>query len=390
VQANDKEPGALVPFSILHFSDLHLDAAFATSRLPAKVARRCREQLRQTLLRIMEIAKYRKADAITIAGDLFEREHLTPDTAAFLAHEFAGLAPTPVFIAPGNHDAAEASSIYQRGHWPENVNIAIKPALTEWRLSKDYSLWMAAHLGPSERQNFLKDFHLPEAASRPFPILLLHASAVSNHFEDGRSHAPLTLEEIRQAGFALALLGHYHTSRVLRHETTVAVYPGSPEPLGFHENAQHGAAWIELHPGQEPKIEMLPLAALHFTTLEIDVTNCEQREQVLDKITSVARAQEMSSHFARIKLTGQAASTLQLELDLLAERLEKSFGYVSLENHARPGYDLQKLGDEPTVRGEFVRHLLASIAREPDKAGLYHEALHYGLQAFEQEEITLR
>lgn len=75
------QAGAFLPFSILHFSDLHLEAAFATSRLPAKLARRCREQLRQTLRRIMEIANYRKADAVTIAGDLFEREHLTPDTA---------------------------------------------------------------------------------------------------------------------------------------------------------------------------------------------------------------------------------------------------------------------------------------------------------------------
>ena len=382
-----------MPFSILHFSDLHLDAAFATSRLPAKVARRCREQLRQTLRRILEIAQYRKADAITIAGDLFEREHLTPDTATFLAHEFAALAPTPIFIAPGNHDAADAASLYQRGHWPENVNIAIKPTLTEWRLSKDFSLWMAAHTGPSERQNFLKDFHFSESTPRetkPFPILLLHASAVINHFEENRAHAPLTLEEIRQAGFSLALLGHYHTSRVLRHENTVAVYPGSPEPLGFHENAKHGVAWIELQTETEPKIEMLPLAALHFDTLEINVTDCLQREQVVDKIQQAAREQELRSHFVRIKLVGQAAATLQLDMDMLTERVAESFDYVSLENHTRPGFDLQKLAEEPTVRGEFVRNLLTTIAREESKSELYYEALHYGLQAFEQEEVTLR
>lgn len=381
-----------MPFSILHFSDLHLDAAFATSRLPAKVARRCREQLRQTLRRILEIAQYRKADAVTIAGDLYEREHLTPDTSAFLAHEFAALAPTPIFIAPGNHDAADAASLYQRGHWPENVNIAIKPGLTEWRLSKDYSLWMAAHVGPSERQNFLKDFHLPEAtrATQPFPILLLHASAVINHFEDSRAHAPLTLEEIRAAGFALALLGHYHTSRVLRHENTIALYPGSPEPLGFHENAKHGAAWIELAPEQEPKIEMLPLAALHFDTLEINIDDCAQREQVADKIMAATGAQEMDSYFVRVKLVGQPAETLQLDLDALHTRLAKNFGYLSLENHTRPGVDLHKLAEEPTVRGEFVRNLLAAIAREENKTELFNEALHYGLQAFAQEEITLR
>lgn len=379
-----------MPFSILHFSDLHLDAAFAASRLPAKVARRCREQLRQTLRRILEISQDRKADAITIGGDLFEREHLTPDTATFLAHEFDKIAPTPIFIAPGNHDAADTASIYQRGHWPENVNIAVKSKLTEWPLSKDYSLWTAAHLGPSEHQNFLENFHMPEAAARPIPILLLHASAVINHFEGSRAHAPLTLDEIRGAGFGLALLGHYHTSRVLRHENIIAVYPGSPEPLSFQENTKHGVAWIALHPGQVPQVEFLPLATLRFDTLEINVEGCAQREQLLDKIMSRADGQELSTRFVRLRLLGRAAATLDLDVDLIRSRMEKSFGHVSIENLTQPAFDLQKLAEEPTVRGEFVRNVLAAMERETEKQNFYNEALQYGLQAFEREEVKLR
>ncbi len=379
-------------FSILHFSDLHLDANFASSYLPAKTARQCREQLRQTFRRILELAKTRKADAVTIAGDLFERERLSHDTSSFLYEEFEKLSPIPVFIAPGNHDAADAVSLYQRGRWPENVTIAIKPALTEWRLSKEFSLWSAAHLSPSDRQNFLDGFRLPEPASadKPFPILLLHASVISSRASDLRAHAPLTIDDVRAAGFTLALLGHYHTSRIIRSDKLTAVYPGSPEPLGFQNEGGHDVAWIQLTPGALAEVELLPIAALNFETINVSVDDRQHREHVLDKILHLANEQKLANSLVRLRLVGQTPPALQLDLEVLAARLEKSFSYLRLEDQTRPAWDLEKLAIEPTARGEFVRDMKILSEREPAQAALYDEARLYGLQAFEQEEIRLQ
>ncbi|MGH7490940.1 MAG: metallophosphoesterase family protein [bacterium] len=381
-----------MPFSILHFSDLHLDANFASSYLPARVARRCREQLRQTFRRILELAASRKADAVTIAGDLFERERLSHDTAAFLCAEFEKLAPVPVFIAPGNHDAADAVSLYQRGRWPENVNIAIKPTMAEWRLSKEFSLWSAAHMSPSDRQNFLESFRVPEpaGASRPFPILLLHASVLAAHTAEVRAHTPLTLEDIRAAGFTLALLGHYHTSRILRSDKLIAVYPGSPEPLGFQNEGGHDVAWIQLVPGQLPNVELLPLAALNFEAVTVPVDDCQHRDQLIDKMLHIAAEKKLMHGLVRMQLSGQAQATLDLDLEAIAGRLQKNFAYLRLEDQTRPAWDLDRLGQEPTARGEFVRDMIRLIEREPAQKSFYTEAMHYGLQAFEQDEIKLQ
>ncbi len=389
----DTKKDVRLAFSILHFSDLHLDANFASSYLPTKVARQCREQLRQTLRHILELAKTRKADAVTIAGDLFERERLSHDTAAFLYEEFDKLSPIPVFIAPGNHDAADAVSLYQRGRWPENVNIAIKPSLTEWRLSKDFSLWSAAHLSPSDRQNFLESFRVPEPAAgalKPFPMLLLHASVMASRTTDLRAHAPLTLDDVRAAGFTLALLGHYHTSRVLRSEKLVAVYPGSPEPLGFQNEGGHDVAWIQLTPGEAPSVELYPIATLNFENLAIAIDDCQHREQLLDKILQITQEKKLAHSILRLQLTGQAAASLQLDLDLLTTRLEKEFAYLRLEDLTRPAWDWEKLVEEPTARGEFVRDMRSLSEREPARQEFYREALHYGLQAFEHEDIRLQ
>jgi DNA repair exonuclease SbcCD nuclease subunit len=379
-----------LPFSILHFADLHLDGAFTGSRLPAKLARRCREQMRQTLRRIIDLAKERGAHAVTAAGDLFERARLSPDTAAFLISEFERLAPIPAFIAPGNHDAADAGSLYQHGPWPENVNIFVSNRLSERPLTKEISLWSAAHLSPSERQNFLLHFELPRADTPRFPILLLHATLVASPAQAKNNHTPLTLEDIRQAGFPLALLGHYHTAQVSRANGAVAVYPGSPEPLGFDEPGQHGVTWIQIEPGQPPQIETIPLAALRFETVEISVDDCAHREQLFDKILALPQARDFSKAFVRLRLIGSAAPSLFLDLPAITHRLQDHFAFVHLENLTQPSADLQQLAQEPTVRGAFVREVLAAMEAEPQNRQRCTEALSYGLQAFNQEDIALR
>ena len=383
-----------MPFSILHCADLHLDGAFTGSRLPAALARQCREQLRLTLRRIVDLAKDRSAGAVTVAGDLFERARLSPDTAAFLISEFERLAPIPVFIAPGNHDPADAGSLYQRGRWSENVNLFVSNRLTERPLTKEISLWSAGHLSLSERQNFLRHFQLPANTAR-YPVLLLHAALVSAPNQSNNSHAPVTLEDIRQVGFPLALLGHYHTPQTARAGNTVAIYPGSPEPLGFDEPGQHGVAWIQIEPGQSPQIETIPLAELRFETVDVNVDDCNHRDQLFDKIMALQKAHDFGKAFVRLRLVGNALPSLFLDLPVLTQRIQNHFAFVHLENLTRPSTDLQQLAQEPTVRGVFVREVLAAAETElaesrPDQHQRHLEALIYGLQAFNQEEIALR
>jgi len=400
-----------LPFSILHFADLHLDGAFTGSRLPATLARQCREQLRQTLRRIVDLAKERNAGAVTVAGDLFERTRLSPDTAAFLISEFERLGPIPVFIAPGNHDPADAGSLYQRGRWPENVNLFAGNRLTERPLTKEISLWAAAHLSPSDRQNFLLHFQLPAANPSPYPILLLHAALVTTPGQTTNNHAPVTIENIRQAGFPLALLGHYHTAQTARAGNAVAIYPGSPEPLGFDEPGQHGVTWIQVEPGQPPQVEIIALAELRFETIDVSVEDCSHREQLFDKIMALQKERDFGKAFVRLRLVGNAPPSLFLDLPVLAHRVQDHFAFVHLENLTRPSADLQQLAQEPTVRGAFVREVLAAMQAEPVEAKpvkaelvkaepaeaepveaqqRHLDALVYGLQAFNQEEIALR
>src|SRR6266487_3296632 len=104
-------------FRIIHLSDLHLDTSFAISGLPAAAGAWRRADLRATLGRILALARERRVDAVTIAGDLYEQEYALPDTADFLVQQLAKLAPIRVFIAPGKSDPHTNDSLYALTRW---------------------------------------------------------------------------------------------------------------------------------------------------------------------------------------------------------------------------------------------------------------------------------
>ena len=107
----------------MHCADVHLERRFSGATMTAGEADRRRGELRAALERIVDLALQCRVDALTIAGDLYEHEHATDETGAFLAALFRRLAPTPVLVAPGNHDPYVSGSLYRRVAWPDNVTV---------------------------------------------------------------------------------------------------------------------------------------------------------------------------------------------------------------------------------------------------------------------------
>lgn len=127
---------------LLHFADLHLDTPFLWA--PREVAQSRRQGLRTTLQRICRLADQLGVDALTCAGDLYEHDRFTPDTAEFLRSSFVELAPLPVLLAPGNHDWFGPASLYQQVTWSPNVHVFESPRLLPWPLVDGLTVWGGA------------------------------------------------------------------------------------------------------------------------------------------------------------------------------------------------------------------------------------------------------
>ena len=93
----------------LHLADLHLDAAFQNRSRAVREA--LRGAAKSALSTAVDQAIARRADAVLIAGDLFDSERLSIQTERFLLEALARLstARIQVVYATGNHDSGGES-----------------------------------------------------------------------------------------------------------------------------------------------------------------------------------------------------------------------------------------------------------------------------------------
>lgn len=373
---------------ILHFSDLHLETSFASNTMPRQVASACRMRLQKTLLHILDLAVELEADAITIAGDLFEADRVSRDTAQFLSNCFRQLAPIPILIAPGNHDYYSPISAYARYEWPDNVHIFTEPHFRDFALDDETVVWGIAHTSPSERANLLKDFRVPD--SHATHILLMHGSEIGEYIENRAAHAPFQVKDIRAAGFAFGLLGHYHGARILQYGKPIAVYPGSPQPLGFGEEGDHGVAILNMQ-DDFIECECINTATQSFATMTYTLPEeLADSHSLAEDIISKAPARTAEAHFLRLHLSGEQRRDFHVDLDYLSQYLSNYYEYVKIVDYRRSATDLNQLSQEPTVRGAFIRTLQEMMTDEKEDQELIRLALDYGLAAFEGEDILTR
>ncbi len=331
---------------LLLFADLHLDTAFAWA--PAHAARLRRQNLRTALTRILELADSIRADALLCAGDLYEQDRFTPDTAAFLQRALSD-AGRPVFIAPGNHDWYGPTSLYAEVEWPSHVTVFRTDRLEPVDLDEGLTLWGAAHRAPANTDGFLASGFRADRGG--VNLALFHGSeesAMPWQPEGKRPHAPFTADQVEAAGLDHAFCGHFHTRRDAPRHT----YPGSPDPLVFGTHFDGGAVEIDVGPDGRVERNWHDVAVSEMHDLALDISGAASMQEVRD---AVAGAVADLTGFARLTLTGEVASSLELDL----AGLEREPGGLEAVRVRAPdltyAYDIDRLADEPSVRGRFIR-----------------------------------
>lgn len=366
---------------ILHSADIHLDRAFSGLGMHSGMANARRQELREGVRRLIDLALETGADAVTIGGDLYEHDRVTLDTGNFLAQQFARLGGVPVLISPGNHDPYVPDSLYRRVEWPANVTVFSSLELRPVRLACGLTVWGAAHDGPEVRENLLRDFRVSGEGPH---LLLFHGSDIHAVPEGKAAHAPFEPDDVKATGAAFALLGHYHRAR-LHGEPPVFGYPGTPEPLDFAEEGEHYVLRLQIdEAGAQP--ELLPFGTVEYRTNRIDVTEMATSDEIRGAIAALE-----GPAIVRAVLEGQLHPDVDLALESLYDACAERFTYLDLVDRTYPWYDLEELEFESTTKGAFVRLLRsrAEASTGEQERALLDAAMQYGLQAFDGREVRL-
>ena len=341
------------------------------------MGKRRRAALRQTFQNVVKLALELKVDALTIGGDLYEDLRSRQDAARFLAEQLGEL-PFPVLIAPGNHDYWHAGSLYATNDWPDNVHIFSSNQFSPVEVA-GHRIFGVAHDKPKGTGNLLAGFKVPDGLPT---IALFHGSErgqLPAQGEGKEDHAPFAEAEIAQAGFRFGLLGHFHTPRT----TAQLVYPGNPEPLTFGETGERGAAEVDFSPST-PTVKIHPVNTFTLSELEVDVTDCQHSDAVLQRVREALP--EGANQGARVRLVGELALGIQLGPSDLIAKMRQEDRCVDVVFACRPALDLEQLKVAPDIRGQFVRGLL----ERPDfDSELVQSALRAGVEALQGEEPAI-
>lgn len=265
----------------LHVSDLHIGKRLSEFSLA--------EDQRHILNEILDIAREREADALLVAGDVYDKAAPSADAVALVDYFLARAAASgiPTLLCAGNHDSAErvayGSSLFaQRG-------VVISPVfdgtLAHCDLADGHgpvTFWLIPFLRPATVRARFPEERI-ETYTDAMRVVIEHAGidptqrnvALAHQFVTCGGAAPeMAGSELSVGGldnvdasvfdvFDYVALGHIHRpQRVGRDEVR---YSGSPLKYSIDEATHHKSApLVELGPKGEPaQIELVELAPLH-------------------------------------------------------------------------------------------------------------------------------
>jgi len=370
-----------VALRFLQIGDTHLGAALAG--LPTAIADELREAARQAVRDAFAKAQELAVDLVLMPGDLFESNCVDPAAEVrFIFAQAERLDPTPVVIAPGNHDPYGPETPYAAINPPPNVVLFTAPELT---LAETRAGMVAGRAYVAGRRADEVDWAAlaqPPAAC----VLVLHASVL--RAQDGRKHTetivPVSPEALAQSGFAYTALGHYHDHREFAHGPSggpaYAAYAGCPQGLGWDEPGPKGYLIGEL--GDDgARLTFVPAASHVFQRKELALPP-EYAEDASRRIEMAVAAlkDELDSHdLLDLRVRGRWPELRRDELEAVAKGLAKRVWHMRAMDWSEVDFTppLVARGQSAAV-DRFLDYCDGRIAEGGTDAGAWELARYLG------------
>lgn len=352
----------------VHIADMHFDTPFTLLSDRANLGEVRRLDQRKAFKKMIEYIKENEIPYLFIAGDLYDHEYVRQSTIDFINECFKQIPNTLIFITPGNHDPYLKNSYYAKYNWNENVKIFTSKI--EKIETKDFNLYGCG----------FEDFYMKESKiellnienREKLNILITHAS-LDGGYDDQREYNTISSSKLRGLGFNYVALGHIHKIN-LSDENKNIIYPGSTISLGFDELGEHGMIVGNIENGKTD-VEFIKLDDKEFKELEIDITNLNEPEELLEKIEEINLNE---NDLYKIILKGNR--NFEINTYKLYKQIEKR-NIIKVKNKTKIGYDLNKIANSTTLKGIFANEMLEKLKDENIDKEVLEKAIEIGIEA---------
>lgn len=273
----------------IHTADWQIGKQFAN--IKGDIAAFLREARFDVIKTLASLANQHKADAILVAGDVFDANEVSDTTIRKTLNamqEYKG----PWILLPGNHDPALAQSVWTRmKNLPEktdNIILALDPEPIS--VANDELLILPAPLKLRHEYKDLTEWYDTfQAPSSAFKVGLAHGSIEGFLPESAETHNMISYKRTEKAELDYLALGDWHGQLKI---SAKAWYAGTPEQDRFHENDPGKALLITLNKkDQNPKVESLDTGKYQWHKIQYDIFTKKDIEALNDDFSKFQSAE---------------------------------------------------------------------------------------------------
>ncbi len=335
---------------IIHTADIHLDSPLTgIADAPSR-----RAELLRALGNLAEYADNNKVGAVIVAGDLFDDEYASDKTVESVA-QIVSASSAQWFVLRGNHGNAKPYELLRE--MCDKVNFFGESWTT-------YNLGKVAITGRELGKNDVENWQKLTLSDKAYNILVLHGDV------DEPSYGFIDKKAIAANPVNYVALGHRHAFCEHKFGKVKGCYSGVLEARGFDETEPTGFVLIDT---DSDKISFCHQCIRRVETRMVDVsgvtTDLALEKAIFDAVGDVA-----ARNYLNVEFVGALCSGVRL-IATAKEALQNRFFGLRLKNKTTLAYDLQKLQQEVSLRGEFVNLAMAEDESERD------EILRLGLAA---------
>ncbi|MCQ2382581.1 MAG: metallophosphoesterase [Clostridia bacterium] len=355
---------------IIHCADLHLDSKMETNLAPAKAKERKRELL-NTFERMVAYAEQNGVMAIIIAGDMFDTARVTNFTRTRVLSTIKKYAKIDFLYLSGNHDESNFINLIEDK--PVNLKVFGK----NWT-TFDYPDVKVTGVVMDEN-NYSTVYDTLTLSADELNIVVMHGqivqSAAKNKVE------VINLSKLKNKNIDYLALGHIHTfTQGTLDQRGAYCYAGCLEGRGFDECGEKGFVLLEIE-NDVIKSNFISFAERQLIEISFDITGYDDwftiEEQIVQQVQNYDR-----KNLLKVTLCGKYKIQLEKHITMLEQKLNQ-FYFVKVKDDSVLAVTENDVANDVSLRGEFVRQVLASNLSQAEK----EQTIIVGLRALNGEDL---
>lgn len=398
----------------IHLADVHLDIPFKTLSDRADMGSLRRLEQRKAFKKAIDFAKEKNVDAIFIAGDLFDYDHVKKETVEFVNNLFNEIPEIRVFITPGNHDPFLKNSFYNTFKFADNVTI-FDSNLQKVETEK-YNVY-GYGFDNFEMEGKIKEGEIFNLDKSKINIFVSHGDIYTES-----KYNVMPLKTLENAGFDYIALGHVHKRD--------KYYAGSLISLGFDELGKHGFVYGEIEENQKDreatesrigsylenenklnienklkndqndyfentveiynkkeenenkideyfqnnaKLKFVQADERELIVKDLDVSRINSEDELIEKINEI----DTGKNLYEVNLVGTRNFEISINIKLIQQNV------IKIKNSTK--IEITNMNEnEKTLSGFFAKNLKEKLENNEITEEEYEEALELGKRAFEK------